>query len=84
MPETKPDHEPVYDAEINPLMARIIEICKRDSIPMLASFWLRNDDDGPLRCTTYAPGDPVLADALRVVRPQPLFAAFTIHTAAKP
>lgn len=43
------DKEAAYDAEINPLMAQIIDICKREAIPMVASFHLRDaaeDDDG--------------------------------------
>lgn len=42
--------EEVYDAEINPLMAQIIEICKQRQIPMLASFSL--DREEGLKCTT--------------------------------
>ncbi len=40
--------EEVYDEEINPLMAKIIAICKRDKIAMICNFYL-NDD---LQCTT--------------------------------
>lgn len=32
------DREGVYDEEIAPLMAQILAICKREKIPMLASF----------------------------------------------
>lgn len=32
------DREAAYDREIAPLMARIIDVCKREGIPMVASF----------------------------------------------
>ncbi|RPJ12112.1 MAG: hypothetical protein EHM36_00115 [Deltaproteobacteria bacterium] len=35
--------EEVYDAEIFPLMGKIIEICKRAKIPVLANFKLEGD-----------------------------------------
>lgn len=41
--------ESVYDDEISPLMAQIITICKREHIPIHASFAL----DGDLLCTTH-------------------------------
>jgi hypothetical protein len=49
--------EQVYDAEISPLMAQIIDICKREKIAMLASFDLgqgpESEEDGDhLMCTT--------------------------------
>lgn len=40
------DLEEVYDAEISPLMAQIIEICKAHKMPMFATFLYRNDPDG--------------------------------------
>lgn len=52
------DKESVYDNEIAPLMSQIIEICKREEIPMVASFLLRSlDENGDeLRCTTALVG----------------------------
>lgn len=44
--------EAVYDAEINPLMAQIIAICKRERIAMVASFAVPNETDADLFCTT--------------------------------
>lgn len=44
------DKEKIYDEEINPLMAQIIEICKTNDIQMLSSFALNNED---LACTTH-------------------------------
>ncbi len=54
------DLESVYDSQIAPLMSQIIEICKREGIPILASFCYRADiegtDDGVEDfCTTHIP-----------------------------
>ena len=49
------DKEKVYDDEIAPLMKQIIEICKREQLPMTAQFYLqeeREDDGEPMYCTT--------------------------------
>lgn len=45
--------EDVYDAEIAPLMSRIIAICKEHKIPMLATYqYVDSDEYGPGFCTT--------------------------------
>jgi hypothetical protein len=46
--------ETVYDAEIAPLMAKIIRICREHNIPMAAHFELDPDPtpDNPLYCST--------------------------------
>lgn len=44
--------EQVYDSEISPLMAKILEICKREKIAMVAQFSTPNDDDPDLLCTS--------------------------------
>jgi hypothetical protein len=49
------DKEPIYDAQIAPLMTEIIRVCKEHQIPMVASFQLNEGDDceeGSLFCTT--------------------------------
>ncbi len=46
------DKEAVYDSEISPLMKRIIEICKREQIPLAASFQFSQGPEGPGHCTT--------------------------------
>jgi hypothetical protein len=46
--KTKPTKEQIYDAEISPLMAQIIAICKAKKIPVIADFYLGDD----LNCTT--------------------------------
>lgn len=40
------DKEEAYDSKINPLMARIIAICKEHKIPMVASFGLDYEEGG--------------------------------------
>lgn len=44
--------EQVYDAEIAPLMAKILEVCKREKIAMVAQFSTPSDDDPDLLCTS--------------------------------
>jgi hypothetical protein len=45
--------EAIYDRDIAPLMAKIIETCKANGIALVASFGLDVDDeDSPLLCTT--------------------------------
>lgn len=44
--------ESVYDNEISPLMAKILEICKREKIAMVAQFSTPNDEDPDLLCTS--------------------------------
>lgn len=44
--------EQIYDEQIAPLMAQIIEICKAHHIAMVASYAIPNDEDPYWRCTT--------------------------------
>ena len=44
--------EQIYDAEIYPLMGKIIEICQANKISMFATFDIPNDEDATLTCTT--------------------------------
>ena len=88
--------ERLYDEQIAPLMQQIIAACKDAKINMAAQFSLDVDGDAeepgdPLVCTTILPLDPSdvqgykRVEALRrVMKPEPMFAAFTITTAAKP
>lgn len=80
------DVEKIYDEQINPLMSKIIEICKEYDIHMIASFAL-NDED--LVCTTYLKSvnheSEVLDDAAKVIQngyivQKPYFTAMTITT----
>jgi len=49
--------EQIYDNQINPLMAQIIEICKTNKIAMLATFDIPNDEDADLACTSHTPDE---------------------------
>jgi len=77
--------EQVYDEQINPLMAKIIDIAKEHKIAMVASFSLVNNGDGEYDlCTTALttePYDPP-SDYRKIVNilfpPKPSFAAFMI------
>lgn len=52
------DKEEIYDNEIAPLMKQIIEICKREDLPMVAQFYLKQQhpevdvENGAMYCTT--------------------------------
>jgi hypothetical protein len=48
------DLEDVYDDEIAPLMAQILEICRKHKIPMMASFCYsnNNEEDDKGLCTS--------------------------------
>ena len=46
--------EYVYDQEIAPLVSQIIEVCKSNDIPMVASFcYGLSDNDAEDLCTTF-------------------------------
>ncbi|MGW5954924.1 hypothetical protein [Bacillus mycoides] len=58
------DKEKIYDEEIAPLMQQILEICKREELPMVAQFYHAEespyDEESvtPLYCTSIIiPGD---------------------------
>jgi hypothetical protein len=44
--------EQIYDEQISPLMAKIIEVCKANKIAFLASFSIPTEQDEDLRCTS--------------------------------
>jgi hypothetical protein len=77
--------EAVYDAEIHPLMAKIIDICKANGIPVVASFDISGPEDDGLHCTTLTgvtweemPEKFKRAKAVLIEQPQAF--AFTIMT----
>ncbi len=43
--EPEYDLEDVYDNEISPLMATVIDVCNRVGMPMVATFACRNHED---------------------------------------
>ena len=55
------DLEGVYDAEISPLVAEILAICKRVGMPMVATFQYAHDDDSGEDgfCTSALPIRPL-------------------------
>lgn len=58
------DLEKVYDDEISPLMAQIIEICKKHNMPMVASFQHQvSEEHGIGWCTTILVDNPDKTDA---------------------
>lgn len=63
MSEELQDNERVYDTEIAPRMAQIIQICQQHGIPMFATFGYGPGD----WCTTAIPraGDDGRVDLLR-------------------
>ena len=75
--------EKIYDDQVNPLMAKILAICQKHKIAMLASFSIPTVDDPDL-CVTSA----LLADeyeppkefghSLNLIRNG--FTAFTVST----
>jgi len=49
--------EQIYDEQINPLMAQILEICTAHNIAMAASFAIPNDEDDHLCCSSKRPDE---------------------------
>ena len=65
--------EQIYDSEINPLMAKVIAICKANKIAMLATFAIPTPDDADLCCTSQLPDETgklpcPIAEAASVIR----------------
>lgn len=47
------DKEDVYDEQIAPLMSEIINICRKNNLPIVASFqYCNRKEDGPGYCST--------------------------------
>jgi hypothetical protein len=44
--------EQIYDDQISPLMAQIIDICREHKIAFLASFFIPTEEDADLRCSS--------------------------------
>lgn len=76
--EKRFDKEAVHDAEISPLMDKIIAICKREGIPMVAAFCYakgrhQDDPEGVSICTTHlGDGDgylcPEFVEAVTIIK----------------
>ena len=84
--------EQIYDEQINPLMAQILDICKCQNLSMVASFCLEpsetthDDGSGPLLCTSllasddFDPPDVFLRVRDLLYSPRPDFVALMIST----
>lgn len=48
----KYDLEAIYDEQISPLMAQIIDICDRHGLPMMATFAYKRDGEESDFCTS--------------------------------
>lgn len=79
--------EAIYDAEISPLMTRIIAICKEHDIPMLATFQFEHtEENGAGFCTTILTTTPRASDEIkqavvglrRAIRPPSIMVATTV------
>lgn len=78
--------EQIYDAQINPLMAQIIAVCKGHKIPIVATFCL---DGGDFHCSTvliqddFEPSDAQKEMAARLTRNLPLTMITTRDSSGK-
>ena len=74
--------ENIYDEQVNPLMAEIIAICKENSIAMIFSAHIPNEEDPDLACTTHLGGDdgecyPAFVEAFHALHAR---SASVVHT----
>ena len=72
--ENRTMKEKVYDAQISPLMAQIIAICKKNKIAFIADFHL----DGDMSCTSAILRDsddptPKQIEAFELLKPRQTF-----------
>ena len=89
MTEPRTDKERIYDEQISPLMAQIIEICRDNCINMASSFSLDFDEEAEetLFCSTVLPVDESdetgmerIEELRKVIQQRPQVMAFTIHS----
>jgi hypothetical protein len=71
---TQINKEEVYDNEIHPLMAKILEICMTNKIAFIASFSIPTPEDPDLACSSALLGKEFgptesLRTAWRAIRP---------------
>lgn len=64
--------EKIYDEKIYPLMAQVIDICKKSDMQIIFSCYLGTDENGDLSCDTYLESQKenceLLKDAAKVIR----------------
>ena len=57
------DKESVYDNELNPLIAKVIEICQKEGIPFAMTYGIKEEEDGSmLYCSSWCYGVPPYPD----------------------
>jgi len=61
--DQQPNKEQIYDAQINPLMAQIIEVCRQHQIAFVAAFSIPTAEDSDLQCTSAMLGSALLPPA---------------------
>jgi hypothetical protein len=78
--------EEIYDEKISPLMKQVISICKEHKIPMIADFFLRNDEGGNFTAFTalceedFDPPEYYL-EAIKLFRKKPVvMTSITVET----
>ena len=49
--------EDIYDNEISPLVAQVIELCQKHGISMIANFACPNDEDESLQVLSMVPDE---------------------------
>ncbi|MED1851860.1 hypothetical protein P4V33_09370 [Brevibacillus borstelensis] len=87
------DKEKVYDERISPLMAQILNICRAEGIPMVATFYIQsadvNADGARLYCTSrICPPDNTpphfyaISECAVSGGERPMVAAFAVMTGA--
>ena len=82
------DLERVYDEQISPLIKQIIDICKENNMPMIASFAYENCEEKGIGCCTTTltyEGRRIkkFAEATSLIYERPLLSAFTIMSGRK-
>lgn len=83
----EPNKEQVYDEQIHPLMAQILDICGKHGIAMIASFSIPTPEEDDLCCTSMMPNetgenDPSHVQAWRLLQGELLAAVAMTLTKA--
>lgn len=55
--------ESIYDNQLNPLIAQVIEICGKEGIPFAMTYGIKEEEDGSmLYCSSWSYGVPPFPD----------------------
>jgi hypothetical protein len=76
--------EAIYDAEIQSLMTQVIAVCMRAKISLVADFYLGDESDRDLHCTTVINGPEFDTPekhrmVTELIKPRPFMCAFTVR-----